>query len=53
MLDVVHVVPFGLTEARSAAAIRAALEAAGIAVAATPAEIGETMRRAMESKSMV
>ena len=31
----------------------AALEAAGIAVAATPAEIGTTLQRAMESQSMV
>jgi len=31
----------------------AALEAAGIAVAATPAEIGTTMKRALESQSMV
>jgi succinyl-CoA synthetase alpha subunit len=31
----------------------AALEAAGIAVAATPAEIGTTMKKAMESRSMV
>jgi succinyl-CoA synthetase alpha subunit len=31
----------------------AALEAAGIAVAATPAEIGSTMQRAMQSRSMV
>ena len=31
----------------------AALDAAGIAVAATPAEIGTTMQRALESESMV
>ena len=31
----------------------AALEAAGVAVAATPAEIGTTMKRAMGSRSMV
>jgi succinyl-CoA synthetase alpha subunit len=31
----------------------AALQAAGIAVAATPAEIGTTMKKAMESRSMV
>ncbi|MCG6948750.1 MAG: succinate--CoA ligase subunit alpha, partial [Acidobacteria bacterium] len=31
----------------------AALEAAGIAVATTPAEIGTTMQRALESESMV
>jgi len=31
----------------------AALEAAGVAVAATPAEIGTTMERAMGSRSMV
>ena len=31
----------------------AALKAAGIAVAATPAEIGTTMQRAMQSRSMV
>jgi succinyl-CoA synthetase alpha subunit len=31
----------------------AALQAAGIAVAATPAEIGTTMQKALESKSMV
>jgi len=31
----------------------AALQAAGIAIAATPAEIGTTMKRAMESESLV
>jgi succinyl-CoA synthetase alpha subunit len=31
----------------------AALEAAGVAIAATPAEIGTTMERAMQSRSMV
>jgi succinyl-CoA synthetase alpha subunit len=31
----------------------AALQAAGIAVAATPAEIGTTMKKALESQSMV
>ncbi len=31
----------------------AALEAAGIAVAATPAEIGVTMKRALENQSLL
>jgi len=31
----------------------AALQSAGIAIATTPAEIGTTMKRAMESESLV